>query len=1058
MRKFGLLGTSAIRSAFFMAAFAVATATPSYAQEVQEEEDDPAALQGETELESGEDASAGADGSAADAGQEITVTGSRIRRPNLDATVPITSVGSEEFRSTGQISVGDILNELPALRSTFSTANSTRFIGTSGLNLLDLRGLGTDRTLVLMNSRRMVPASIGGSAPDVNVVPTDLLERVDVVTGGNSAIYGSDAIAGVVNFVLKRDFEGFQLRGQGGISSRGDAGAYFVSGLAGTNFAGDRGNIAVSAEFARQNIFFPIGRGDMAVQSGFIVTDSDTQASGTDGLPDRTYFRDITSLAISDYGALTPSCPTVAVLPPGPQRTVRCLPNGNARFYSFGPDGQLLVEDPYNADFRPASSNTIGGRGTGFRSREDLNLRPMVERININAFGHFTLSEAFEPFFEASYSRIRTSGGQSGPSFFQGGVLGTLRIDNPFLQPEARTLIQQFAGPTATTFQLSRNNFDIGNRDYPATRDTYRGVVGIRGDFNDDWRYEVSANYGEFNEIFRPQGQFNRQRLAYALDAVKDQNGNIVCRVTIDPAARVVRGFAAGTAQSTLDAAQARIPEDVAGCVPFNPFGATNSQAAINYVAPQLRTEGKQTQFVANAFVSGDSSQMFELPGGPIGFALGAEYRKETAYQRYDPITESGGTFLNAIPLFDPPSFEVKEAFGEVRIPILRDMPFFHELTIEAAGRVADYKGDTGTVFAWNVGGTWAPVPDIRFRGNYSRAVRAPNLSELFSSQTQNFAPAFQDPCDVDNIGGRVTRQQNCIADGVPLGTDLLYSSSLEILSGGNPDLTEETSKSWTIGAVITPRWVRGLSITVDYYDIFVDQVITAPTPTAIVNACYDGPDFANNPFCDLFDRFPAGTVGDTAQLSAFYIKPGLQQTQLNYAGLAACGVDVELAYRRKFTGVGDLSARFTGTYVLQRDQFLFPDFPDVPDQILYETGDPKIAFNFSLDWTSGPYTIGYQMRYLGKQLIVGNLAENVFSVGGFPKQNEDFSQFNWFSDVMYHDLRLGFDAGKNFEFYMGVENIFDRLPEFGNTGVGVGSAIFDNRGRYFYAGAIAKF
>jgi outer membrane receptor protein involved in Fe transport len=1065
MRKIGLLGTSAIRSAFFMAAFAVATATPSYAQDVQEEEDDPATLQGETELESGEDASAGADGSAAaDAGQEITVTGSRIRRPNLDATVPITSVGSEVFRSTGQIAVGDILNELPALRSTFSTANSTRFIGTSGLSLLDLRGLGTDRTLVLMNGRRMVPASIGGSAPDVNIVPTDLLERVDVVTGGNSAIYGSDAIAGVVNFVMKRDFEGLQLRGQGGISSRGDAGAYFVSGIAGMNFGGDRGNIAVSGEFARQNIFFPIGRGDMAVQSGFLVVDSDSTPS--DGNPDRIFVRNITSLTISDYGLLTPSCSNTT---PAALRPIRCLvaaPNANgtfdnrARVYGFGPDGQLLVQDPYNADFRPLSNNTIGGIGTGFRSREDLNLRPMVERINFNAFGHFTLSEAFEPFFEAGYARIRTSGGQSGPSFFQGGTFGTLRIDNPFLSDQSRNLIQQFAGPTATTFALSRNNFDIGNRDYPATRETMRGVVGIRGDFNDDWRYEVSANYGKFDEIFRPQGQFNRQRFAYALDAVKDANGNIVCRVTVDPAARVV----SGGLDPDDPAAQARIAGDVAACVPFNPFGATNSPAAIAYVAPELRTEGKQTQFVANAFVSGDSSDMFELPGGPIGFALGAEYRKETAYQRYDEITESGGTFLNAIPIFDPPAFEVKEAFGEIRVPILRDVPFFHELTLEAAGRVADYNGATGTVFAWNAGGTWAPVPDIRFRGNYSRAVRAPNLSELYSSQTQNFAPAFLDPCHVGNINGNQIRQQNCIADGVPLGTPLLYTSSLEILSGGNPDLTEETSTSWTLGAVFTPRWVRGLSITVDYYDIFVDKVITAPTAQAIVNACYDGP--AGNSFCDLFERFPAGTEGDPpgSQNGEFFIKPGLQQTQLNYAGLAARGVDVELAYRRKFAGVGDVSARFTGTYVLQRDQFLFPDTPDIPDQVLYETGDPKIAFNFSLDWTTGPYTIGYQMRYLGKQLIVGNLAENIFPVqplvpGGPPTPlNPDFSQFNWFSDVMYHDIRLGFDAGDKFEFYMGVENIFDRLPEFGNTGVGVGSAIFDNRGRYFYAGAIAKF
>lgn len=1018
---------------------AALVAQPAFAQEVDLDQD------GET-----------VEGTAEE-GAVILVTGSRIARPNLDTPVPVTAVSLETLQATGQTTIGDVLNELPSLRSTYSSANSTRFIGTSGLSLLDLRGLGTSRTLVLQNGRRLVPGLIGESAPDVNMIPTDLIDRVEIVTGGSSAVYGSDAIAGVVNFILKDDYEGIQLRARGGISSRGDAGSYLVSGIAGQNFADDRGNITVAAEYARQDRFRPNGRGDMAVNSDFVIVDSDPTGlkNGSDGNPDRIYFRDLTFTTISDFGMITPSCSDST---PADVREVRCLPGGNVpRLYGFDPQGNL-VQDPYIKDFRPLANRVIGGIGSNLRSPQDIDLRPEIERVNLNLLAHFTVSDAFVPFVEGQFSHVTTAGGQGGPSFFQGGVLGTLRIDNPFLNDQARAIIQDFAGPGATTFQLSRNNRDLGNRDYPATRDTFRVVGGVRGDFNDDWNYEISANYGQFKEVFRPNGQFDRQRLAYALDAVRDSAGNIVCRVTVDPTARVVRGFASGTDQATLDAAQARIDSDVAACVPFNPFGAQNSQAAIAYVAPQLETRSKQTQFVLNGFMSGDTSDWFELPGGPVGFAIGGEYRKETAYRFYDDVTVSGGNFLNAIPDFDPPSFAVKEAFGEIRIPILADQPFFHELTIEGAGRVADYRGSTGTVFAWNASATWAPVRDFRVRGSYSRAVRAPNLSELYDSQTQNFSSGFQDPCSATNIGaGTASRAANCAADGVPAGTILNYTSSLEILSGGNPDLFEESSESYTIGAVFTPRFLPGFSLSADYYDIFVDNVITAPTAQAIVNACYDAADL-NNRFCQLFDRFPAGTVGDTPQLSEYFVKTGLQQTQLNYAGLAARGIDIEAAYSHKFNNFGRLGGRFTATYVLQRDQYLFPDEPDRPDQILYETGDPRFAFNFALDYESGPVSVGYQMRYIGKQLIVGNDAENVFSVGGRPPQNADYSQFNWFSDVMYHDIRVGIKPDEKFEFTLGVENIFDRLPEFGNTGVGVGSAIFDNRGRYFYAGVTANF
>src|SRR3954464_3828077 len=281
----------ALRSVAFIGLIA-GLAPQAYAQETEGTAaggtDDPATLQSEQEVESGQASSAEA------TNDTITITGSRIRRPNLESTVPVTSVGGEEFFQTGQVSVGDVLNELPALQSTFSQSNSTRFLGTAGLNLLDLRGLGTQRTLVLVNGRRHVAGDVLNSTTsvDVNTIPTDLIERVDVVTGGNSAIYGSDAIAGVVNFVLKQNFEGAQLRGQGGISKYGDLGSYFVSGLFGKNFAGGRGNVAVNVEYARQNTAFASGRPNLRINSRFVTVDTDPAGAPADNVFDNVFVPD----------------------------------------------------------------------------------------------------------------------------------------------------------------------------------------------------------------------------------------------------------------------------------------------------------------------------------------------------------------------------------------------------------------------------------------------------------------------------------------------------------------------------------------------------------------------------------------------------------------------------------------------------------------------------------------------------------------------------------------------------------------------------------------------
>lgn len=1099
MRKTGLLGTSAIRSVVAIG-LAGAAFSPALAQD-STTTDDPAALQSEAELESGENATAGAQGEAA-GDQTITVTGSRIRRPNLESTVPITSISGEEFFQQGQTNIGDTLNELPQLRSTFGQQNAGRFLGTTGLNLLDLRGLGSQRTLVLVNGRRHVAADILNNAvsPDVNTIPNDLIERVDVVTGGNSAIYGSDAIAGVVNFVLKRDFEGVQLRGHAGLSEAGYGANQFVSALVGKNFGGDRGNITLHGEYAHAERVYGSDIPFLRQNDAFLVVDSDTAglANGSDGFPDRAFFRDIRSGSI-DYRGIVPfpqgtggRCGTgIGATNGGP------APTGTPYNCNFIFDnlGNLVPQTGTRVGTGPIGS-FIGGNGSTGRERGGLSVLPYQQRFNVNLLGHYTFSDAAEAFFEAKYVNVKTQGQQSTPAFIQGTSIGDARerprLDNPFLSAQARGVIasQLVAGGLNSSLSgrtpLSAANLaavadgsyrftvlrfleDLGFRDEASERQTYRLVGGLRGTFNEDWSYEVSANYGRTEEDTTILGNILPQRLALAMDAVRNPaNGQIVCRSQIDPTGALYADATAGD--------ESALAQDIANCVPYNPFGFTPGQnaAAAQYITQDTTSRAKLEQYVVSGFVSGDSSQVFELPGGPVRFALGAEYRREKAFYAADPIVEGGRTFYNALPTFSPPAFEVKEAFAELQLPILKDTPFFHELTVSAAGRAADYKGATGTVFAYNGGIDWAPVRDLRLRANYGRSVRAPNYTETAFPLTQGFAPGFADPCLPNNIANNPNRAGNCRADLGSILDDPGFqaipgSASPEIQSGSNPDLREETSDSLTVGAVFQPRFAPGLSITVDYFDIKVKNVITSITAQTIVNSCYDQATL-DNPFCALFERNRNPAGGPSGEALGELLEGSLQQIPLNFAALKRRGIDFELAYRRSIGDDARFNTRFIYTHQFQNSNFTDPSNPGFENRLLGELGDPQDEFRWDLDLTWRDFTLGYQVQYIGPQVL--NLWEDFYEVdaactpAGCPPNNADYADIRKYPEVFYHDIRFEWrvkggddeDRSNDMSFYLGADNIFNRKPPFGLTGVGAGSGIYNIRGRNFYAGFRARF
>ena len=1061
--------------------------------------------------------------STAPAASDVVVTGTRIRSPNVTAAVPITSIGGEAVFQTGDTNIGELLNELPQLRSTFSQQNPGLGIGIGGLNLLDLRGLGTSRTLVLVNGRRHVPADILNNAvsPDVSSIPNDLIERVDIVTGGNSAVYGSDAIAGVVNFVLRRQFDGIQLRGQASTTEEGFAGNQYVSAMVGKNFAGGRGNITLHGEYDFQSRVYASDTRVFRQQDGLFNVDTDaniggTLVNGSDGFPDAIFLRDVRSGTI-DYRGLTPITQLAVGNTTAGFAAGAC---GNATLATVGATNTSGV--PFNCTYiydaagnltlqtgtrfgTSVNASRLGGNGQTGREGQTLSILPRLERYNFNMLAHYEFSPALEVFFEGKFNRVNAVGNNAGPSFIQStsatqGSVGDFRerprLDNPFLSAADRTTLSNLilasgCAPSLATcnvptgtgvltaadraaiaagnyrFLVARNLTDVGLRDESFQRDTYRAVAGLRGTFNGDWSYEISGNYGRFEQSEVTSGYIDRQRFSLALDAGRNPvTGAIQCRSQFDPSAAVADQRTDGVAVANRAANQARLAADIAACRPYNVFGQTDNSAAIAYFSSTFQATASLEQVVGQAFISGDLSQVFELPGGPIRFSIGGEYRREKAFYRQDPFTTSGFNNAVSIPVFDPAAFEVKEAFGEVQVPLLKDTPFFQELTVSGAGRVSDYRGGTGTVYAYNGGVQWAPIRDVRFRANYARAVRAPNVSETGFPLVPNFSSLF-DPCDVRRINeGTATRRANCTQavgaanlSGLP---DRTYS--LPIVSGSNPNLQAERSDSYTVGGVLQPRFIPGLALSVDYYKITVNGIITSVAAQTILSNCYDSATL-NNIFCSAFTRFAGPGTGPNGEAPGAILGNSLIVAPLNFARRVTRGLDVNLQYRTRVSADVTFSNNLIYTHTFERSNFEDPTNPNFENRILGEIGDPQEEFRYDMDVGFRQFTFGYRLHFIGQQFT--SLYENQRGgVNGLPPANTDIIAPVKYPVITYSDIRLEFNVGgssdgdrsKGLRFYVGADNIFDQLPPLGSTATGAGTAIYDFRGRTLYAGARARF
>ena len=956
----------------------------------------------------------------------IIVTGSRIARPrDFASPAPLVTIGSERLQQSGSTNLTDILTGYPALvGSTTSgdTSGDDAAIGEAGLNLLDLRNLGTQRTLVLVDGRRHVAGSPGSQSVDINTIPSDLVERVEIVTGGASALYGADAVTGVVNFILKRDFEGLSARAQAGISSRGDSGQRLITVTAGKNFMDGRANLTLAYEYGEDDRLLSQQRSYLSGTRlrGFFPNPDDTE-TGTetnDGIPDRILFNDLRYFDTTPDGAIDVDF------------------DGAPDFY--GASGLPFVNGQYLG-----SGIDSGGSGTPL-SQYANDLRPDIKRHVVNLFGRFEVSPAFEIYAEGKYARSTTFT-LAQPTF---DYYLFVPEDNPFIPATVRANIipgigEAVFGPGAPDGVLvTRDNFDFGQRGQDNLRQTWRGVLGARGEITSDLRYDISYVYGRSTQRARFVNDIYDDRFFAALDVVTDPvTGRPTCRANLDPSWTPFQPFQDpdGARGGGLGGPVTFQPGQ---CVPINLFGEGQSQEALDFIRAETVDRSRIEQHVISGIVNGTFGDGFKLPGGEIGFAVGAEYRQEKSNFVSDEIARQGLTFTNSI---EPTrgKFSVKEVFGEISLPILGDLPFANRLQVGGAIRYSDYS-TIGSTTTWQVNGEYAPIRDITFKGTYSRAIRAPNIDELFGGQAQTFL-FITDPCQADQIQNAIDpdlRRQNCAtllaANGVadPANFEDTRSTNISGFVGGNRNLAEERATIWTAGIALQPRFLRGFNLSVDWYDVKLKNAINTVTANQLAALCVDQPTL-DNVYCAGIDRQDGPPTSGTAQPG--YII-GFRLGPQNVAAFETSGLDVNLSYTLQTEKMGTFGLRVVGNYLDK-----LKTVPTPGANAIENAGTqlaPKYQANTDLTWTKGPFTINYGLSWFDKtsRYTLGTLASNPDIVE---------KKYLYFKERWVHDIYVSYDVGDNFQFFGGVNNLTDNKP-----GVAADDYPVSAIGRYFFVGA----
>lgn len=947
----------------------------------------------------------------ADAGDTIIVTGSLIRNPNLVQSTPVLATTSDEIELRQSNNAEQLLREIPGVVPSIGSAVNN---GNGGASTLDLRGLGSNRNLVLIDGRRMVPYGLGGVF-DLNNVPLALVERVDVLTGGASTTYGADAIAGVANFILKKDFAGFEANVSNQLTEAGDGNAFRADVTMGANFDDGRGNAVFSIGYQEVD---PVYQGDRPFSSTYL----------------ESYLAECISCQGS--GTATPSRMTV----PG------------AGTLQVAQDGGSLVPTYSRYNFNPFNI-----------------FQTPFKRFNMFGQANYEISDSVKAYTRGMFSKntVNTIIAPSGAF----GLSVVVPYSNPFLSAGIRnqfcngnglTAAQCSAAAAATsptdpnyrTFSttLSRRAVEAGPRISEFKTTFFDYALGFQGDIGSHLSWDVGGSYGESEQVQTQQG--------YTLNS------------------RVRNALLATNTTTCLDGSET--------CVPLNIFGPTGSitQNMVDYLTANSQITTKTTLAQAHATLSGDFGVTSPLASNPIGFAVGGEYRKYTASIESDLLSQNndlggaGGAQPNV-----SGGFDVYEAYGELIAPLIEDRPFAKLLTVGAGVRYSSYSVDAPTspsydTWTYKFEGSWAPIDDIKFRGNYSRAVRAPNVSELFTPQTIGLTNLASDPCAGTNPVGNANLTAICIAQGAPASTigfiEQPSAAQVNNLSGGNLNIKPETSDSWGVGATFTPTFLPGFTASIDYYNIKVKDAITSPTPGDVMDACFGNVSAgsASSEACLNIGRGEDGSMNGL-------IATGLYMPLSNQGRLKTDGIDLSLNYKHEFD-FATLNLGFNGNWTNSSTFQSSPTSASRDCVGFYSVNCPSIQPKFQWSQrttlTFGDVDLSLLWRHIDNvrfepQQLADDIQAGLDSgcedpAGADPDGCVVDSQFRKIKAYDYFDLTARASVTDNVTLTFTVMNMFDKKPPIvggsvGSTSYNSGNtypSTYDALGRRFAVSAKMKF
>jgi iron complex outermembrane receptor protein len=934
---------------------------------------------------------------AQEAMDEVVVTGSRLVRSDLSAPSPTAVITEDAVQLSGDATVESVLNELPQLSA--GNNSSVNSAGGSGVLTANLRGLGATRTLTLVNGRRFIPANGAGSV-DLATIPNALVRRVDVITGGASAVYGSDAITGAVNFVLRDDFEGFEIGTQWGETSASDGRSATYDLLFGTNIGVDRGNITLFASHSSRD---PVMMQDR--EFSIVPLNAALGPSGSGNIPGGRVGLSATQMSTLNVGQGPGVIPVGSEGCTTPVNSIRFVENGAVMRHC---DPETL--------FNYAAGNYL--------------LRPL-ERSQLSGLARYGITENIEAYSEVHYALAENEFQQAPDSLSI--VTGTNPYfevpnyaTNPALSPAVRALFvnnpaifdPMGTGAARIPGGIARRMNELGLRNFAFERTTIGSTVGLRGDFavgEHNWQWDVFGQYHRSRTDETVRGTMSPARLSLGLNSTTDAQGQVVC-VT-----------------------------QVLGCVPVNPFGFDSiSPAAAAFISPARSSSDLFERVVAGASLAGE---FLQLPAGPISAAVGVEYRSDE-YSYLPGSTDLTREYGSASRGITRGRYDVSEAFAEVRVPLLADRPFFDTLAIEGAVRYSDYS-NFGSSNTWKAGLEWGPTDWLRLRTAFNVANRAPAINELFAPITEGFSPG-NDPCAAIRNPSQAQRDF-CVTQGVPaneINTFVQSALGFSQLSGGNPSLREETSETMTMGVVVRLPFVDRFNFAADYYEIEVEDAVATMNAQTTLDVCYQILDAGSEP-CRAITRV-AGT-GQVFQVRA---------SNSNIGSLSVRGVDLTMDYTFGLPAamaIGDDQADLTfmlhtGWLFERESQIIGAPVIDCAGFFGSCTaqgagGSPDFKALFMSTFDSGPLMVRAQVRHLGGLEPLPTIAASTTVEAG---------------SVTYVDFTGSFDFTGKLQIYGGIDNAFDEQPPLLTSSWG-GDAntdvtMYDVIGRRYFLGLRARF